>query len=562
MLRINDQVGPYTLIKQLGKGAFGVVWLAENRTSIATSQVAIKISLEEPDLQAIRQEAGLWAQIGGHPNVLPMIEANIYDGQVVIVSEYAPDGSLENWIKKHGGAAPSIKTAIEMMTGILSGLEHLHSKSILHRDLKPANVLLQGETPRLADFGLSRMLKSTSQSTNASGTPAYMSPEAFDGRKIIPSDLWAAGVIFYQLLTGKLPFPTKDYAGLIGAIFQKEPEPLPNFLNKFKPIITKALEKNSENRYQTASHMKAALQTGLNQLEVSNLLGVAMVDTQEVTQKPNSQDLILKSSNYSFETITLDHFGRTINSSTYAAKCFVEEISKGIFLEMIGIPEGDFLIGAPIDEVGYFKNESPQRRINLSEFYISKYVITQSQWKAIMRSNPSFSQGSTLPIENVSWEDANEFCRNLSKKAGKKYRLPSESEWEYAARAGTTTAFAFGETITPAIVNYNSEYPYASAERKESRNKIMAVGSLGIPNAFGLYDMHGNVWEWCLDCYQNDYQYIPIDGNAWQTKEPTAKVLRGGSWQDMASLCRSAFRNWALPTTAESNIGFRVVLSK
>ncbi|MFY9225691.1 MAG: bifunctional serine/threonine-protein kinase/formylglycine-generating enzyme family protein [Blastocatellia bacterium] len=275
MLRANDQIGPYTLIKQLGKGAFGVVWLAEKRTAIATTQVAIKIALEEePDLEAIKQEAGLWAQIAGHPNVLPMMEANIYDGQVVIVSEYAPDGSLEGWIKKHGGLAPSVEVAITIATGILSGLEHLHSKKILHRDLKPANILLQGETPRLADFGLSRVLKSTSQSTSASGTPAYMSPEAFDGKKLIATDLWAAGIIIYQLLVGKLPFPAKDYASLIGAIFQKQPEPLPKTLKDFEGVINKALEKNPENRYKTASEMKVALQNSLIKFQLQTKVEV------------------------------------------------------------------------------------------------------------------------------------------------------------------------------------------------------------------------------------------------------------------------------------------------
>ncbi|KAF0248855.1 MAG: serine/threonine protein kinase, partial [bacterium] len=264
MLRTNAQVGPYTLVKQLGKGAFGVVWLAEKRTTIATSQVAIKIALEEePDLKAIKQEASLWAQIGGHPNVLPMIEANIYDDQVVIVSEYAPDGSLESWMKKNNGSAPSVEVAVAIISGVLSGLEHLHSKKVLHRDLKPANILLQGETPRLADFGLSRILKTTSNSTKASGTPAYMSPESFDGKKVIQTDIWAAGVIFYQLLTSNFPFPVKEYSVLIGAIFTKDPDPLPDSLKRFQSVISKSLEKKSENRYQSASEMRAAIQSCL-----------------------------------------------------------------------------------------------------------------------------------------------------------------------------------------------------------------------------------------------------------------------------------------------------------
>lgn len=265
MFQIGQQIGPYTLVKQLGQGTFGLVWLAEKKTLIATTQVALKIPLElEPDINAIKQEASLWAQIGGHPNVLPMIEADIYNGQVVIVSEYAPDGSLEGWMKETGGAAPNIHLALEMTIGILSGLEHLHAKKVLHRDLKPANILLQGQTPRLADFGLSRILKTSSNSTNAAGTPVYMSPEAFDGKKCIQTDIWAVGIIFYQLLTGTFPFPIKDYSALIGAIFSRDPDPLPSSMPKqFQQVITKALQKDPTKRYQSANEMKTAIQINL-----------------------------------------------------------------------------------------------------------------------------------------------------------------------------------------------------------------------------------------------------------------------------------------------------------
>lgn len=261
MLRANDRIGPYTLVKQLGKGTFGVVWLAEKRTLIDTHQVAIKFPLDEhPDLEAIKEEARLWAQIGVHANILPMIEANIYDDQVVIVSEYAADGSLEDWIRKQAGGIPPIEKAVKLIISILNGLEHLHGKSILHRDLKPANILLHGETPRLADFGISRILKTTAQSTNAAGTPLYMSPEAFDGKKVVQTDIWAVGVILYQLLSGSFPFPANDITALIGAIVAKDPIPLPKHIPAYlQEIISKALQKDAAKRFQTAAEMGTAL---------------------------------------------------------------------------------------------------------------------------------------------------------------------------------------------------------------------------------------------------------------------------------------------------------------
>jgi serine/threonine protein kinase len=137
-------VGPYVLINQIGRGAFGVVWLAEKRGAIATTQVALKLlNSEDLDLKAISNEAAIWVRASGHPNILPIIEADIYDGQVVIASEYAPDGTLGAWMKRHSGLAPSIPSAVQMLVGILSGLEHLHTRRIIHRDLKPDNILLR-----------------------------------------------------------------------------------------------------------------------------------------------------------------------------------------------------------------------------------------------------------------------------------------------------------------------------------------------------------------------------------------------------------------------------------
>ena len=261
MIRSGDQIGPYTLISKLGRGAFGTVWLSERRTTIATTTAALKIPLDDDvDLETIKHEANLWVRASGHPNVLPIIEANVYDDQVVIASEYAPDGSLESWLKQNGGKAPSVEVAVEIVSGILAGLEHLHSRNIIHRDLKPANILFQGSTPRLADFGISRVLKSTSQSSIVAGTPAYMAPEAFDGKRNEQTDIWSVGVIFYQLLAGRLPFPQADITSLVGAILSRNPEPLPiSVPAPFHTIINLALAKDANQRYKSASEMRAAL---------------------------------------------------------------------------------------------------------------------------------------------------------------------------------------------------------------------------------------------------------------------------------------------------------------
>src|SRR5215210_273724 len=206
MFREGSQIGHYTLIRTLGRGGFGEVWLAERRAKFVTTKVAVKLPHDEQiDHETIKQEATLWEQASGHPNILPIIDADEYDGQIVIVSEYAPDGSLEDLLKKNGGSLP-MKQAIEMAIGILSGLEFLHFRKIIHRDIKPANILLQGETPRLADFGISRVMRTNSMSANLTGTPYYMAPEAFDRKRNVQTDIWSVGVVLYQMLKGELPF--------------------------------------------------------------------------------------------------------------------------------------------------------------------------------------------------------------------------------------------------------------------------------------------------------------------------------------------------------------------
>lgn len=255
-------IGPYLLLEKLGRGAFGEVWLAEKQSSLVTAKFALKFHKDDDiELGTIRKEAELWQKASGHPNILPLIEANVYDGQAVIVSEYVKDGSLETWLRNNDGKSPSQEKAVEIMNGILDGLEHLHNRRIFHRDLKPANILMQEGKPRLTDFGVSKILKDEGNTTkNISGTVAYMSPEALEGKRNLQSDLWSAAVIFYQMLTGQMPFQTPDQVSLMLAIVTKEPFELsPDIKDKWGDFFKIALNKKAELRFQTASQMKQAM---------------------------------------------------------------------------------------------------------------------------------------------------------------------------------------------------------------------------------------------------------------------------------------------------------------
>lgn len=256
---INQQIGPYTLIKKIGQGGFGEVWLAEKKTKFVTKNFAVKLPLKEQvDADAVRHEATLWSQASGHPNILPIIDADEFDGQIAIVSEYAPDGSLADLLQKQGRL--SVERAVEMIDGILAGLEFLHSRKIIHRDLKPSNIVLQGKIPTITDFKISKVLhpdKKNIEDEIISGTLPYMAPEAIQGKCSEQTDIWSVGVIFYELLCGKLPFQQSDIGSTVNSIFNDEPEPLStNIPFYIQSIIKKALKKNPINRFNSASEMK------------------------------------------------------------------------------------------------------------------------------------------------------------------------------------------------------------------------------------------------------------------------------------------------------------------
>lgn len=301
MFKEGQKIGVYTLIRKLGRGGFGEVWLAEKRSQFVTKKVAVKLPHDDQvNFDSIRQEATLWEEASGHPNVLPIIDAEEYDGQVVIVSEYASGGSLADKLKSEGKL--SIEQAIEMIMGVLSGLEYLHSKKIIHRDIKPQNILLQGETPRLSDFGISRAMQTTAISSTIIGTDAYMSPEAYQGVRSIQTDIWSVGVVLYQLLNGYLPFPQEHPSERMYAILQRDFDPLPmNVPQNLKNIVEKALAKLPENRYQTANEMREELRQILH--KETNL---SVLVTHQETDI-NSSDLPKKTplSKISSETRTI-----------------------------------------------------------------------------------------------------------------------------------------------------------------------------------------------------------------------------------------------------------------
>ncbi len=298
---------------------------------------------------------------------------------------------------------------------------------------------------------------------------------------------------------------------------------------------------------------------------------------------------------YAFDVIKLSAEGKEASRVVERANFHKENLDDEIEIDMVEIPGGSFLMGTSYAELeqisGEYKRyvydpvqsryadeliamEVPQHKVNIEAFRLSKFEITQRQWRAVallpsvdidLPIDPSFFKGEDRPVEEITWQQAIEFCARLSRKTGIEYSLPSEAEWEYACRAGTTTQFNVGDNITPNLANFNARYPYGAAPPSVSRDRTISVGSLGTANGFGLFDMHGNVSEWCLDTWHENYNGAPNDGRAWKNHGGSPwlgcgeqyRVVRGGSW--LQGPMRSAGRSRAWWTNNKNYFtGFRI----
>jgi formylglycine-generating enzyme required for sulfatase activity len=285
------------------------------------------------------------------------------------------------------------------------------------------------------------------------------------------------------------------------------------------------------------------------------------------TPKNPEEQLRLQLKTFQFETAQINKNGTGINRITKSAEYFAQDLGNGVLLEMVHIPGGTFIMGSPENEEGYSESQSPQHHVTVPSFFMGKYLVTQKQWRLVaalpkvkidLVSDPSNFKGDNLPVECVSWNHAQEFCARLSQKTNKAYRLPSEAEWEYACRGGTTTPFYFGKTISTELANYDGNYTYGGGAKGEYREKTTVVGKFPA-NPCGLYDMCGNLCEWCEDEWHKNYINAPTDGSAWSDGSNRYATLRGGSWINDPLNCRSAYRNCNNRDDHVNDLGFRVV---
>ena len=569
-------------------------------------------------------EAQTLYKLGSLHDQIPKLSAHFEEnGEFYLVQDFIAGHDLTKELIP--GKKLSESYTITLLHNILEILAIVHRQKVIHRDLKPDNLMRRQDGKIvLIDFGavkeISTIVVNAQKQTSltiAIGTPGYMPSEQAKGKPRFASDIHAVGMMGIQALTGEHPFNLREDTQTGEVIWRNQAQVSNNLAN----VLDKMVRDNFSQRYQNADEALQAIlslsrsspppqpppppsppppPTRRGFLQLVGFAGVGFVgavviqnllnnSSQTPTDQPSPPRLRNDtpsplppsetpqpeppppkspapkiSSNplktVQFETVRVNSTGQIAKRSQSQAQVFTETIAKGITLEMMAIPGGSFVMGSPDTEARRSNDEGRQRTVNLAPFFMGKYEVTQEQWQAVMGNNPSYFKGAKLPVENVTWNDAVQFCQKLSQKTGKTYRLPSEAEWEYACRAGTTTPFYFGETITPDLVNYSGNYPYGAASKGLYRAKTTDVGSFP-PNAFGLYDMHGNVWEWCSDRFHSNYNGAPTDGTSWETGTDGNRVLRGGSWSNNAVLCGAANRNYAYAGGSNGSRGFRVAVA-
>ncbi|MDZ8027189.1 MAG: bifunctional serine/threonine-protein kinase/formylglycine-generating enzyme family protein [Nostoc sp. DedQUE11] len=566
----------YRVLKLLGEGGFGRTYTAEDTARFDDVCVIKQFFPQVQGTAALtkatelfKQEAKRLYELGENHSQIPRLLAYFEQGaSLYLVQEFIQGQTLLKELQQQAFNEEEIR---ELLADLLPVLQFIHDRNVIHRDIKPENIMRRQSDRHLIliDFGGAKQVTQTSLARQATGiyTVGYAPSEQMAGFATPLSDLYALGATCARLLTQSLAvqdtngnlfdrlYDAFNAQWLWRELLQEKGVVISDDLGQ---IIDKLLKHLPRERYQSA----AEVLQDLNSPKLKVATTILEIAQQRLPTVPGNT---ISLQTFEFDVVTVDGKGIEISRKHQSANFFVEDLGNGVILEMVSIPGGTFMMGSPPTEAGRRDDEAPQHQVTVPHFFMGKYEITQAQYQAIMGSNPSYfhSNGANLPVENVSWNDAVEFCQKLSQKTRRTYRLPSEAEWEYACRAGTTTPFYFGETITTDLVNYNGNSTYASAPKSKYRQQTTPVGSFP-PNAFGLYDMHGNVYEWCQDYWHQNYQGAPTNGSAWLNTGLFSrlfydKLMRGGSWFVNPDDCRSANRNSFMHAYRYGNVGFRVV---
>ncbi len=605
----------YSIQKPLASGYFGDTYLAIDLDYYGQRFVVVKHlkpQSKNPEvLQMARRlfetEAMVLRKLGDKTDRIPTLYAFFEEqDEFYLVQEFITGQTLSQELSN--GRLSTLAT-IQILQEILTGLSVVHQENIIHRDLKPDNIIRRSSDGVLVliDFGAVKEVRKATlapktQASIGFGTEGYMPSEQAMGFPKPASDIYAVGAIGIECLTGQEPHQlfNEETLEFNWQYFYRVSDPkIDPLLGRLAKVLNKMLRQRYLDRYANATEALQAIEdlmrperslppplsrdrnravatrTSLDRaafLKLMGLGGVGAFSTFTVSQilsnLENSAPIYYQKTgsmeepiSIEFSSIKLNERGDEIDKPIRRAEIFQENLGQGIFLTMVKIPTGKFMMGASTSEEGQTPQERPQHSVEISDFYLGQTLVTQAQWAAIFPETKISKQNRQLPVHSINWLDAIAFCTKLSQTTGGKYRLPSEAEWEYACRAHTTTPFAYGDTIAPSIVNYNGGHPYGQAQRGEFRQQITPVAKFP-PNLFGLYDMHGNLWEWCLDEWFDNYNGASTTGAARGDLDVRARnslrVVRGGSWFSDGQICRSASRLGLVGTFRHQYYGLRV----
>jgi serine/threonine protein kinase len=630
------RLGSYRILKVLGKGGMGVVFLAEDpqlQRTVALKAMLPEVANKASARERFLREARATAKIE-HDHIVTIFQVGEERGVPFLAMQLLKGMTLEDFLRKKQpktGLPLPVEQILKLGREIAKGLAAAHDKGLIHRDIKPANIWLDATAAgrvKILDFGLAHAAEGDArrltQVGQIIGTAAFMAPEQARGDKIDGrADLFSLGCILYRLCTGRLPWYRGDATETLVAIALEDPAPVqelnPDIPAKLAKLVMKLIAKKADDRPASAKAVAELLQAiDREQLGSANkaVLPVATAvpapaappggtwhDPTQATRMLVRPALLQTKSRRRIWLIAGAVAGSSVaavvaallllptSSGTPKKDVAVnrqleprtkdpsqprdavpadapKQIVNTINMKLALIPAGKFLMGASAEDIAAWKNApfkgfagqadfwvkeaTPQHEVRITRsFYLGVYPVTQGQYERIMGRNPSANKESPdHPVEMVYWHDAMEFCKRLSdlpeeKRAGRTYRLPTEAEWEYACRAGTTTTFYCGMTLSSRQANIHGEHPFGgAAEKGPTVGKTVKVGSYP-PNQFGLYDMHGNVWQWCLDG-QRTYTARPVDDPRGPETPGSPRSMRGGAWREGAvpAACRK-FRDTA-----------------
>jgi len=529
-MSVPNKMPPWELVQLVGMGGFGEVWQVQHPKLL--DKYAVKFCLDENSAKSLQREVRtlfeLRKKLPKHPHIVELVELNLDHEPYWLAFEFVEGGTLDALMR---AKSFSWQEALAILQPLIAGMAAVHDAGIVHRDLKPANILLTADgRAKITDFGIGKVLTETQPQSRltqgtflGAGSFGYMSPEQAEGKPAHSSDdVYALAVILLQMLTSSLQSPRFVHRTITRL---SVPQAL-------QTILLNCLEEPRESRIQTARELL---------IKLESLQETPVVPRVEVKETPPPQPIV----------------------SIQPGQVFQDKLKDGsLGPKVVWLPKGKFMMGSNESD-----GEKPIHKVTIGcEFGVGQYQVTFAEYdkfcEATKHQKPSSKGGlasligfgdwgrGNRPVINVNWHDAKAYCQWLSEQTGKKYRLLSEAKWEYACRAGSTWEYCFG-----GHVDWLEDYGWYN---QNSGNQTHPVGEKKA-NKFGLYDMHGNVWEWCEDVWHENYTGAPVDGSAWMAGGNSNRhLIRGGSWFNSDKYLRCAARIGSDTTDRDDDWGFRI----